>query len=161
MKSSPFLELIRTETEGLRFRPRFAVENALQPAAPEGDGFRQLLLGPSDQIYLGDRTAKAFRFDLFEADGSVNLRSGASDVGAGQTLTMQQIAAETLGVPLERVNAIIAENVGQVGGALADVHAAIAQDGAELLTLQIEPNAKGAKAIAQAFLGALEQTLAD
>lgn len=50
----------------IRFRPRFARENALKaPAALAEGGYRQHLLGPSDQIYLGDRTAKAFRLDVF------------------------------------------------------------------------------------------------
>lgn len=49
----------------LRLKPRFARDNALQPPHEIDGGFRQFLLGPSDQIYLGDHTAKAFRFDLF------------------------------------------------------------------------------------------------
>ncbi len=57
-----------TESPRLRFRPRFAAENALvEPTALPDGCFRQDLLGPSDQLYLGDRTAKAFRFDLFLA----------------------------------------------------------------------------------------------
>jgi hypothetical protein len=57
----------------LRFVPRFAAENLLRRAEPRLEsgelvGYRQELLGPSDSLYLGDRTAKAFRFDLF-ADG--------------------------------------------------------------------------------------------
>ena len=32
--------------------------------------YRQTLLGPSNQIYLGDRTAKCYRLDLFLDDGS-------------------------------------------------------------------------------------------
>lgn len=38
-----------------------------------------------------------------DVDGSVSVRSGVSDVGAGQTQTNRQIAAETLGVSLEDV----------------------------------------------------------
>lgn len=45
-----------------------------------------------------------------EADGSVNLRCGASDVGAGQTTTYRQIAAETLGVSLESVSVTMADS---------------------------------------------------
>ncbi len=46
-------------------RPRFARANALRAGpAPTADGQRLDLLGPSDQIYLGDRTGKAFRVDL-------------------------------------------------------------------------------------------------
>ncbi|HBK80032.1 MAG TPA: aldehyde oxidase, partial [Nitrospinae bacterium] len=38
-----------------------------------------------------------------EGDGSVNLRCGACDLGAAQTHTYRQIAAEAVGVPLNRV----------------------------------------------------------
>ncbi|MCA8941866.1 MAG: hypothetical protein KDB80_04835, partial [Planctomycetes bacterium] len=50
----------------LRVLPRFRDEDALAP--PQRNvhgGFDQVLLAPSDQHYLGDRTAKAFRFELF------------------------------------------------------------------------------------------------
>jgi CO/xanthine dehydrogenase Mo-binding subunit len=45
-----------------------------------------------------------------EDDGSVNVRCGASDVGAGQTHTYRQIAAESLGVPIERVSVVMADS---------------------------------------------------
>lgn len=54
-----------TEDADLRVRPRFIAENLLQPPERRDAGWRQVLLGPSDQIYLGDGTGKAFRFDLF------------------------------------------------------------------------------------------------
>ncbi len=54
-------------------RPRFIRENLLQQPRLQQDGrFKQVLLGPSDQLYLGDRTAKAFRFDLFAKDEEVD-----------------------------------------------------------------------------------------
>ena len=65
---------VRSTDRRLRFRPRFVVENAIEPSLPvlDGDGaplgYRQVLLGPSDTLYLGDRTAKAFRLDLFWDD---------------------------------------------------------------------------------------------
>ncbi|MEE9276025.1 MAG: xanthine dehydrogenase family protein molybdopterin-binding subunit [bacterium] len=43
-------------------------------------------------------------------DGSVSLRAGASDVGAGQTHTYRQIAAESIGVPLERIAAVMSDS---------------------------------------------------
>ena len=51
----------------LKIRPRFIAENNLRPPVRDGKNkkWRQQLLGPSDQLYLGDRTAKVFRFDLF------------------------------------------------------------------------------------------------
>ncbi len=45
-----------------------------------------------------------------EADGSVNLRAGACDVGAGQTQAYRQIAAESLGVPLESVTVVMSDS---------------------------------------------------
>ena len=45
-----------------------------------------------------------------EDDGSVNLRCGASDVGAGQTQTTRQIASEVLGVPLEKVTVVMSDS---------------------------------------------------
>ncbi len=45
-----------------------------------------------------------------EADGSVNLRCGASDVGAGQTQAYRQIAAEALGVSLEKISVTMANS---------------------------------------------------
>lgn len=62
---------VESHDPALRFRPRFIRENLLEAPTPlHGEdgallGFRQPLLGPSDQLYLGDRTAKAVRFDLF------------------------------------------------------------------------------------------------
>jgi hypothetical protein len=50
----------------VRLVPRFADHNLLAPPVPAGErGYRQDLLGPSDGIYLGDRTAKTWRFDVF------------------------------------------------------------------------------------------------
>ncbi len=60
-----------TETDTLRVRPRLISENLLKPPLKrKAGGYRQLLLGPSDHIYLGDRTAKCYRLDLFLDDGS-------------------------------------------------------------------------------------------
>ena len=76
------LDLI-SETPSLRFLPRFARANTLTVARPELDadgatrGYRQPLLGPSDAIYLGDGTAKAFRFDLFWSDGATEAETAA------------------------------------------------------------------------------------
>lgn len=59
-----------TGDPALRLRPRWASANllrapaAMPDAAGEGTCFRQDLLGPSPLLYLGDGTAKAFRFDV-------------------------------------------------------------------------------------------------
>src|SRR5262245_28319866 len=46
----------------------------------------------------------------FEMDGSLVVRSGVPDVGGGQASSLCQIAAEVLGVPLERVSVHIADS---------------------------------------------------
>lgn len=62
-----------TETDTLRMRPRFIRENLVRaPLKRKGGGYRQLLLGPSNQVYLGDRTAKCYRLDLFLDDGNAS-----------------------------------------------------------------------------------------
>ena len=53
------------EDPHLRVLPRFIRENNLRPPSRVEGMWRQQLLGPSDQLYLGDATAKAWRFDLF------------------------------------------------------------------------------------------------
>ena len=45
-----------------------------------------------------------------DEDGSVNVRTGASDVGAGQTQTNRQIAAEALGIALEDVTVTMSDS---------------------------------------------------
>lgn len=46
----------------------------------------------------------------FELDGSVVIRTGVPDIGGGQASSLRQIAAEELGVPLERVTVHIADS---------------------------------------------------
>ena len=46
----------------------------------------------------------------FEMDGSLVVRTGVPDVGGGQASSLCQIAAEVLGVPLERVSIYIADS---------------------------------------------------
>jgi hypothetical protein len=54
----------------VRLLPRFRAENGLGGPRPQPDGgYAQDLLGPSDQLYLGDRTAKAFRLDVVLSPG--------------------------------------------------------------------------------------------
>ncbi len=68
----------------LRFLPRHARANGLALAEPVLDaatgaptGYRQHLLGPSESIYLGDGTAKSFRFDLFSSEGATEAETAA------------------------------------------------------------------------------------
>ncbi|MBK8980210.1 MAG: hypothetical protein IPM29_30280 [Planctomycetes bacterium] len=50
----------------VRLLPRERDALGLRPPEPDpaGAGFRQVLLGPSHALYLGDRSAKTFRFDI-------------------------------------------------------------------------------------------------
>ncbi|MHC5063104.1 MAG: hypothetical protein ACYTG5_03915 [Planctomycetota bacterium] len=67
-----FKQLNLISRPGLGLRPRFIKENLLEPPRMMRDGsFKQVLLGPSAQLYLGDRTAKSFRFDLFAEDAEL------------------------------------------------------------------------------------------
>lgn len=57
---------LATGDDALRFLPCFAAENLLPPAEPRrGGGYVQWLLR-TDRHYLGDGTAKAWRFHLFQ-----------------------------------------------------------------------------------------------
>ena len=49
-------------------------------------------------------------FLSIDDDGSVQLRAGASDVGAGQTQTYCQIASEALGIPLSDISPILSDS---------------------------------------------------
>lgn len=92
------LDLISADPS-LRFLPRFSRANTLAVARPELDtdgtarGYRQPLLGPSDAIYLGDGTAKAFRFDLFWSDGATKEETAAlAAVVASPIVTFPDLA---------------------------------------------------------------------
>lgn len=69
----------------------------------------------------------------------------------GTIYAPQRALAPELHRGLERVNAIIGENVAEVGGRLADIHAAFLGRERELLCCNIEPNLAGARAIAGLF----------
>ncbi len=94
-----------------------------------------------------------------EADGSVNLRCGASDVGAGQTTAYRQIAAEALGVSLESVsvtmsNSEITPHCGMTAGSRQTlITGGAAQRGGEELLSRI---LKGAAELLEAAVEDLE-----
>ncbi|GAB4154428.1 MAG: hypothetical protein Fur0037_23070 [Planctomycetota bacterium] len=82
----------------LRTLPLFATENRLSKPVPrEGGGYVQPLLGPSSSLYLGDGTAKAFRFHLYLDDPSVT--DGERDAAAWAPIRMVAVPE------LERVRA--------------------------------------------------------
>ena len=45
-----------------------------------------------------------------EDDGSVQVRAGVTDVGAGQAQTCRQIAAEVLGIPIEKITVVVSDS---------------------------------------------------
>ncbi|MDL2217719.1 xanthine dehydrogenase family protein molybdopterin-binding subunit [Christensenellaceae bacterium OttesenSCG-928-M15] len=54
--------------------------------------------------FLHDSSRVAIRVEL---DGSVTLRAGVPDVGAGQASVLAQICAEELGIPMDRVHPFV------------------------------------------------------
>ncbi len=73
-----------SDAPGLALAARFAAENLLPAPTQSGGGVRHQLLGPSAHVYLGDRTRKAFRFDVVvdgaAADPSPAALFGFADV---------------------------------------------------------------------------------
>lgn len=68
----------------LRARPHWIGANLLErPQITPDGGWRQQLLGPSDQLYLGDRTGKAWRFDLFWDEQADDAARERADLLAG------------------------------------------------------------------------------
>lgn len=87
-----FSEFAIIAPASLRIRPHFIRENLLrEPTLIDGGGYRQVLLGPSDQLYLGDRTAKAFRFDLYA--------EGAQDSDRERELARWQVRQPLVALP--------------------------------------------------------------
>jgi xanthine dehydrogenase YagR molybdenum-binding subunit len=67
------------------------------------DGRWLIGYGMATAIYHGDRSACTVHATMF-ANGSVVVRTAASDMGPGTYTSMTQIAAETLGLPIEAVD---------------------------------------------------------
>ncbi|HEY6432539.1 MAG TPA: xanthine dehydrogenase family protein molybdopterin-binding subunit [Acetobacteraceae bacterium] len=67
------------------------------------DGRWLIGYGMATAIYHGDRSACTIHATMF-ANGSVVIRTAASDMGPGTYTSMTQIAAETLGLPMESVD---------------------------------------------------------
>ena len=80
-----------TTDRQLRFLPRWRRQNLLRAPLTTRSGYQQTLLGPSPVLYLGDATAKSFRFDLYwDGPGPDGKPPGAEEkqtaraVGAGR-----------------------------------------------------------------------------
>lgn len=57
-------------------------------------------------VFFGDHASAWVGYEL---DGSVTVRTGATDLGGGQAASLAQIAAEVLGVDVDRVSVHIAD----------------------------------------------------
>jgi CO/xanthine dehydrogenase Mo-binding subunit len=65
-----------------------------------GRGLASGMMSYGRMVFLHDTSRS---YVSIEMDGSVTVRAGVQDIGGGQTASLAQIAAETLGVPLENV----------------------------------------------------------
>ena len=85
-----------------------AIGEAPPPAPPEGwsrgIGYAALFhVGGGARIYRSDGCGAIVKLDDF---GRVSLITGASEIGQGSETVLAMIVAETLGVPLERVDVV-------------------------------------------------------
>jgi xanthine dehydrogenase molybdenum-binding subunit len=85
-----------------------AIGEDLPPAPPEGwsrgVGYAALFhVGGGARIYRSDGCGAIVKLDDF---GRVSLITGASEIGQGSETVLAMIVAETLGVPLERVDVV-------------------------------------------------------
>jgi xanthine dehydrogenase molybdenum-binding subunit len=84
-----------------------------QPARPSGPG-RRIGRGFAVNMQPYGRTVwfhdRASCWISLEADGSLLLRSGITDLGAGQAASLAQIASEVLGVPLGEIGVHIGDS---------------------------------------------------
>jgi CO/xanthine dehydrogenase Mo-binding subunit len=82
------------------------------PSAPSGPskrvgrGFACNMHPYGRTVWFGD---SASAWLSIQADGTLLIRSGLSDVGGGQAASLCQIASEILGVPLERISVYIGD----------------------------------------------------
>jgi CO/xanthine dehydrogenase Mo-binding subunit len=92
---------------------RRALEALGEPARPSGPG-RRVGRGFAVNMQPYGRTVwfrdRAACWISLEADGSLLLRSGVTDLGAGQAASLAQIASEVLGVPLWEVGVHIGDS---------------------------------------------------
>jgi CO/xanthine dehydrogenase Mo-binding subunit len=95
-------ETTRTAFERLRAQPTPPAD----PGKRTGVGFACNMQPYGRAVFFHDR---ASCWIGFEPDGSLIVRAGATDLGAGQAASLAQIAGEVLGVPLDRIAVHIAD----------------------------------------------------
>ena len=77
-----------------------------QAAPPDAGSAIRRGMGMSMFIYRGGPGGRSIARMALEDDGSVTLTTGIMDVGEGSLTVLSQIAAETLGVPYDRVRVV-------------------------------------------------------
>ncbi|HKX18691.1 MAG TPA: xanthine dehydrogenase family protein molybdopterin-binding subunit, partial [bacterium] len=95
-------EVMRRAQEALGERSRPSA-----PSARVGRGFACNLQPYGRTVWFKDR---ASAWIGFEADGSLVVRTGVPDLGGGQSATLAQIAAEILGVSLDRITVHVGDS---------------------------------------------------
>ncbi|HEV2438792.1 MAG TPA: xanthine dehydrogenase family protein molybdopterin-binding subunit [bacterium] len=95
-------ELVRRATAALGERGRPS-----GPSARIGRGFACNIQPYGRTVWFRDRASAWLGF---EADGSLVIRSGVPDLGGGQSAVLAQIAAEVLGVSLDRVTVHVGDS---------------------------------------------------
>jgi CO/xanthine dehydrogenase Mo-binding subunit len=92
---------------------RRALEALGEPPRPSGPG-RRVGRGVAANMQPYGRTVwfhdQASCWISLEADGSLLLRSGVTDLGGGQAASLAQIASEVLGVPLKEIGVHIGDS---------------------------------------------------
>jgi nicotinate dehydrogenase large molybdopterin subunit len=78
----------------------------VDPTKRRGRGFAVNMQPYGRTVFFGDHASAWVGYEL---DGSVTVRTGATDLGGGQAASLAQIAAEVLGVDVDRVSVHIAD----------------------------------------------------
>jgi xanthine dehydrogenase YagR molybdenum-binding subunit len=78
------------------------------PLQPVRDGKRRGL-GMASQLWGGAGSAPAYADVRVNADGTVEIRVGTQDIGTGARTALTQIAAEVLGLPVNRVTLLLGD----------------------------------------------------
>jgi len=73
------------------------------PAQPVRDGKKRRGLGMASQLWGGSGSPPAYAEVRLNADGTAEVRIGTQDIGTGARTALTQIAAEVLGLPVDRV----------------------------------------------------------
>lgn len=102
VQTYPALEEVTTAAlEAMGARPE-----QTDPRRRSGRGFATNMQPYGRTVFFGDHASAWVGYEL---DGSVTVRTGATDLGGGQAASLAQIAAEVLGADVDRVSVHIAD----------------------------------------------------